>query len=105
MSTQWFFNFLFSLATPYMIASMGWGTFLFYAALDVVMAVFVFFCIRETRGKSLEEMETIFNSKAAFDVERARNSTVPVSEDIPWGPPPPTAAGRASSSSEDRYNK
>ena len=72
VSTQWLFNFMFSLVTPYMIASWNSYTFLFYAALDVVMSVMVFLFLKETRGKSIEEMETIFNSKAAFDVEVAR---------------------------------
>lgn len=37
------------------------------------MAIIVWFFVKETKGKSLEEMETIFNSKAAFDVEVARH--------------------------------
>lgn len=59
----------------------SWGsyTFLFYAALDVIMAIIVWFFVKETKGKSLEEMETIFNSKAAFDVEVARHE----GEEIP----------------------
>lgn len=36
------------------------------------MATLVFLFVKETRGKSIEEMETIFNSRAAFDVETAR---------------------------------
>lgn len=73
MATQWLFNFLFSLVTPYMQKSWGSYTFLFYAALDIIMAVIVWFFVKETKGKSLEEMETIFHSKAAFDVEIARH--------------------------------
>lgn len=74
-STQWLFNFTFSLVTPYMIASLGWGTFLFYAVLDIAMAIFVFFFVRETRGKSIEQMEEVFQSRAAFDVGLA-NKTI-----------------------------
>ncbi|KAJ5085121.1 hypothetical protein N7532_009892 [Penicillium argentinense] len=80
--SQWLFNFLFSLVTPYMQASWGSYTFLFYAALDIVMAVLVWFFVKETKGRSLEEMETIFNSKAAFDVEVARHEGVPVSTSV-----------------------
>lgn len=58
--------------TPYMIAAWGSYTFTFYAILDIIMATCVFLFVKETRGKSVEEMETIFNSKAAFDVETAR---------------------------------
>ncbi|KAK1814131.1 hypothetical protein LTR12_011489 [Friedmanniomyces endolithicus] len=72
VSTQWLFNFLFSLVTPYMIASWGSYTFTFYAILDITMATLVFLFLKETKGKSVEEMETIFHSRAAFDVELAR---------------------------------
>lgn len=72
VSTQWLFNFLFSLVTPYMVKDMNSFVFLFYAALDVVMGILVIFFVKETRNRSLEEMETIFNSKAAFDVSTAR---------------------------------
>lgn len=63
----------------------SWGsyTFLFYAALDVIMAVIVWFFVKETKGKSLEEMETIFHSKAAFDVEVARHEGLEVTDTVP----------------------
>ncbi|KAJ5729670.1 general substrate transporter [Penicillium malachiteum] len=73
VSSQWLFNFLFSLVTPYMISAWGTYTFIFYAGLDIIMAIMVFFFVKETRGRSLEEMETIFNGRAAFDVEIARH--------------------------------
>ncbi|KAK5135550.1 hypothetical protein LTR08_005185 [Meristemomyces frigidus] len=72
VSTQWLFNFLFSLTTPYMIKSWGSYVFIFYAILDLAMALLVFVFLKETKGVSLEEMETIFNSKAAFDVHEVR---------------------------------
>ncbi|KAJ5817444.1 Major facilitator superfamily domain general substrate transporter [Penicillium robsamsonii] len=72
VSTQWLFNFLFSLVTRYMMNSWGSYVFLFYAILDIIMAIIVFFFVKETKGKSLEEMETIFHSKAAFDVDAVR---------------------------------
>lgn len=74
--SQWLFNFLFSLVTPYMQSAWGSYTFLFYALLDLLMAVLVLIFVKETKGRSLEEMESIFHSKAAFDVEIARNEGV-----------------------------
>ena len=63
---------MFSLVTPYMVTSMGSYVFLFYAALDIIMAILAFLFVKETRNKSIEEMETIFHSNAAFDVEATR---------------------------------
>ncbi|KAJ5081125.1 hypothetical protein N7456_013363 [Penicillium angulare] len=81
VSSQWLFNFLFSLTTPYMINAWGTYTFLFYAGLDIFMAVMVFLFVKETRGKSLEEMESIFHSRAAFDVEIARHEGEAIGEE------------------------
>lgn len=59
-----------------MMDSWGSYVFLFYAVLDIIMAIIVFFFVKETKGKSLEEMETIFNSRAAFDVDAVRRETL-----------------------------
>jgi hypothetical protein len=82
VSTQWLFNFLFSLVTPYMIAAWGSYTFLFYAALDVTMAALVFFFLKETKGKSLEEINALFENRSLADIEDARRRALErVSED------------------------
>lgn len=40
------------------------------------MAVLVFFFLKETKGKTLEEMETVFHSAAAFDNEAVRRKAL-----------------------------
>lgn len=72
VSTQWLFNFLFSLVTPYMVKAMSSYVFIFYAALDVTMGILTILFVKETRNRTLEEMETIFNSSAKFDTSAAR---------------------------------
>ena len=64
-----------------MVNSMGSYVFLFYAALDFLMAFLSFMFVKETKGRSIEEMETIFNSKAAFDVNVARRRGASLTED------------------------
>lgn len=59
-----------------MIKDMSTYVFLFYAALDVVMAILVYLFVKETKGRTLEEMEQIFHSKAAFDNEAARKKAL-----------------------------
>lgn len=54
VGSQWLFNFIFSLTTPYMLKSMGWGTFLLWGVFDVVIAALTFMFLKETRGLSLE---------------------------------------------------
>jgi len=76
VSTQWLFNFTFSLATPYMIRAWSTYVFIFYAILDLIMATLAFLFIKETKNKTLEEMEAIFHSKAAFDNEAVRRKAI-----------------------------
>ncbi len=60
---------MYSLITPYMLAGMGWGTFLFYAIADVITVLFVWFCLKETRGLSLEQIEHLFHTPNVKDPE------------------------------------
>jgi hypothetical protein len=53
---QWLFNFVFSLATPYMIRNLAWGTFLLWGIFDVCIAGYSWFGLAETRGRTLEEI-------------------------------------------------
>jgi len=56
VATQWAFNFIFSLTTPYMIKTLGWGTFLLWGLFDLVIAGYSWLGLVETQGKSLEEI-------------------------------------------------
>ncbi|KAF2105433.1 MFS sugar transporter-like protein [Lophiotrema nucula] len=56
VSSQWLFNFVFSLVTPYMIDDLGRGTFTFWGLADATIAIGTFFFLKETKGLSLEEI-------------------------------------------------
>ncbi|KAK1485408.1 hypothetical protein CPAR01_12184 [Colletotrichum paranaense] len=60
-STQWLFNFVFSQATPHAVQNLGWKTFLMFCIFNWALVVFVWFFIKETKGKSLEEMDALFS--------------------------------------------
>ncbi|KAK3069304.1 hypothetical protein LTR53_012460 [Teratosphaeriaceae sp. CCFEE 6253] len=62
VASQWLFNFVFSLTTPYMIRNMGWATFLLWGLFDVCIAAFAWFVLTETQGKSLEEIANVSTS-------------------------------------------
>lgn len=51
-----------SQITPYAVANIGWKTFLMFAIFNFANIVYVYFFIRETNGKSLEEMEVVFGT-------------------------------------------
>ncbi|GAM86727.1 hypothetical protein ANO11243_047460 [Dothideomycetidae sp. 11243] len=56
VASQWLFNFVFTLVTPYMIQSLKWGTFLFWGGCDLAIGIGVWFLLVETRGRSLEDI-------------------------------------------------
>lgn len=60
-ASQWLFNFMFSQITPHAIANIGaWHTFLMFAIFNYAIVVYAWVFLKETKGKSLEEMEVVF---------------------------------------------
>ncbi|KAJ6115386.1 Sugar transporter STL1 [Penicillium sp. IBT 16267x] len=58
--SNWLFNFTVVMITPVMIAHIGWGTYLFFAAWNAVFIPVMYFFYPETAGRSLEEIDIIF---------------------------------------------
>jgi sugar porter (SP) family MFS transporter len=61
VGSQWLFNFVWSFSTPYIQAGLGWGTFLLFGLLDIVFVGFTYFFLKETAGKTLEEINDMFD--------------------------------------------
>ncbi|MEN8227373.1 MAG: sugar porter family MFS transporter [Bacteroidota bacterium] len=60
--TQWVFNFLVVLLFPYVLEAFGGSlTFLFLSVMSVVQLLIAWFYLKETKGKSLEEIETLWS--------------------------------------------
>lgn len=85
---QWFWSFLISRTTPYMITSLGYGTYMFFGALMVIMGFWALFFIPETKGMfarfytrtatintpvglTLEDMDRLFAMSTVKTVWRA----------------------------------
>ena len=59
--TQWVFNFLVVLFFPYVLDANGGSlTFLFLAAMGVIQLFIVQIYLKETKGKTLEEIESMW---------------------------------------------
>lgn len=48
------------MITPVMLTSIGWGTYLFFAAMNACFVPIIYFFYPETAGRSLEEIDLIF---------------------------------------------
>jgi len=58
--SNWTFNFLIVMITPIMVANIGWGAYLFFAAVNASFIPIIYFFFPETAGRSLEEIDIIF---------------------------------------------
>lgn len=59
-STNWMFNFVIGLTTKDMLASMKYGTYIFFACFCAMGTVFVWKMVPETKDKTLEELDIYF---------------------------------------------
>jgi hypothetical protein len=58
------FNFVIGLTTRDMLASMKYGTYIFFAAFCAGGGLFVWLCVPETKNKTLEELDVYFGGNA-----------------------------------------
>jgi sugar porter (SP) family MFS transporter len=58
--SNWIFNFAVVMITPVMVSHIGWGTYCFFAAMNLIFIPFIYFYYPETAGRSLEEIDLIF---------------------------------------------
>lgn len=59
-ATHWLMNFVIARSVPYMITSIGFGTYFVFAAMLSISIPFVYFFVPETKGLSLEDMDVLF---------------------------------------------
>lgn len=50
-----------------MFATWAWGTYIFFAVFLAAGIVWVHFCLPETKGATLEEMDKVFNSRTGAE--------------------------------------
>ncbi|KAM0597754.1 hypothetical protein ACHAPN_002964 [Verticillium nonalfalfae] len=59
--TNWIVNYGITSATPHMMRTMGYGTFLFFSIITFIGVGFVYFCLPELKGRSMESMDDLFS--------------------------------------------
>lgn len=64
-ATVWLCNFIVGVATPPMLDSIGFGTYIFYGGFCFLGSAWAYFLVPETKGRTLEEMDQVFGDDAA----------------------------------------
>jgi MFS transporter, SP family, sugar:H+ symporter len=62
-ASNWSFNFFIGFATPFITSSIGFAYGYVFAACNFLAVLVVYFLLPETRGRSLEEIDTMFLMK------------------------------------------
>ncbi|KAE9573319.1 putative quinate permease [Colletotrichum fructicola] len=60
-ASTWLGSFVVARATPFMITDLGYGTYFMFAGFLIGIGLWSFFCVPETKGVSLEEMDALFS--------------------------------------------
>ncbi|ATA18259.1 sugar porter (SP) family MFS transporter [Gibbsiella quercinecans] len=71
ISLQWIFNALVAFSFPPLMAFAGSKTFFIFALINVGSLLFIMLMVPETRGKSLEEIETHMREKYGENNDKA----------------------------------
>ncbi|KAI0685327.1 general substrate transporter [Cytidiella melzeri] len=75
-SSNWMNNFIVGQVTPTMLQHLGFGTFIFFGAFSFLGGLFVLFCVPETKGLSLEEMDEVFGAEGLAAAELQRHDEI-----------------------------
>ena len=75
-ATVWLCNFIVGVITPPMLDDTGFGTYVFFGVFCYVGTVWAFFLVPETKGKTLEEMDTLFGDNAAMEEQEVVQAAV-----------------------------
>lgn len=65
-ATNWIFNFALAWAVPPGLKHISYKTYFIFATFNAAAFIHVFFCYPETKGRTLEEIEDVFNQGHVF---------------------------------------
>lgn len=73
--SNWFNNFVIGLITPPLVQNTGYGTYIFFCTFCCLALVWVWFVVPETNGRTLEQMDDVFNDNTG-EAEAARRARI-----------------------------
>lgn len=61
-SSNWFWNCVLAFAVPPLLKNINWKMYMIFATFNVLAFIHIFFTAPETKGRTLEEMDEVFDS-------------------------------------------
>ncbi|OLN90320.1 putative glucose transporter rco-3-like protein 4 [Colletotrichum chlorophyti] len=71
--SNWINNFIIGLVTPPLVQGTGFGAYVFFAAFCLLSLAWTWFCVPETNGKTLEQMDEVFGDRSGVDDVAKKN--------------------------------
>ena len=69
-ATNWMFNFALAWAVPPGLSSIAYNTYFIFGAFNFAAFIHILFCFPETAGRTLEEIEAVFEQGNIFTAWR-----------------------------------
>ncbi|AMD20012.1 HCL139Cp [Eremothecium sinecaudum] len=77
-AVHWGLNFTFAMVIPTAFKNITWRTYIIFGVFDVSLAVHTFLAFPETKGKTLEEVEQMWQSKVPAWRSKSFKPVLPV---------------------------
>jgi hypothetical protein len=75
-ATNWIFNFALAYAVPPGFTTIAYKTYFIFAIFNYAAAIHVFFMFPETTGRTLEEIEAVFEDGNVFTAWRESDRSI-----------------------------
>ncbi|KAK8185398.1 general substrate transporter [Phyllosticta capitalensis] len=75
-ATVWISNFIIGVIVPTMIEDAGYGTYVFFAIMCLLAAVWAYFLVPETKGKTLEQVDDLFGDDSGQEEKEIMREVV-----------------------------
>ncbi|KAL8950413.1 MAG: hypothetical protein Q9222_003551 [Ikaeria aurantiellina] len=72
--SNWLNNFIIGLITPPLIQNTGFGAYTFFAIFCLLSLIWTYYFVPETRGRTLEQMDHVFNDVTSAEEEARRHA-------------------------------
>ncbi|KAJ4299233.1 hypothetical protein N0V90_004477 [Kalmusia sp. IMI 367209] len=74
VAVNWLCNFIIGVATPPMLANIGYKTYVFFAVCCLMSGFWAVFLLPETKGKTLEQIDELFEDATGLEEQEILRS-------------------------------
>lgn len=71
-ATNWLMNFIIGLITPPLVQNTNYGAYIFFAIWCLLSLVWTIWGVKETKGRTLEQMDHVFGDNSGDEDRRRR---------------------------------